>query len=346
MKNAFLLYACFLISAMPACRQQPAPAETPSGEISLKEYFRPAESGIQTGGVKMVEIESPKGKFKVWTKRIGNNPKIKLLLLHGGPGVNHDYFECMESFLPQEGIEFIYYDQLGSGYSDIPQDTSLWELDRFVEEVEQVRQALGLTPDNFYLLGHSWGGILAAQYALKYQQNLKGLIISNMMMDCPAYDRYAAEVLGPQMEPDILKQIQEMEAKKDFKNPAYMDLLMNHFYTRHICRIPLESWPEPVNRAFSKLNEEVYVTMQGPSEFGISGRLENWNIMDQLPAIQVPTLVIAATHDTMDPAHMKKVSETLPKGQFLLCANGSHMCMWDDQQTYMSGLIKFLKEGN
>ncbi len=147
MKNAFLLYACFLISAMPACRQQPAPAETPSGEISLKEYFRPAESGIQTGGVKMVEIESPKGKFKVWTKRIGNNPKIKLLLLHGGPGVNHDYFECMESFLPQEGIEFIYYDQLGSGYSDIPQDTSLWELDRFVEEVEQVRQALGLTPE-------------------------------------------------------------------------------------------------------------------------------------------------------------------------------------------------------
>ena len=116
---------------------------------------------VQTGGVKVLQIETPKGKFNIWTKRIGNNPKIKLLLLNGGPGATHEYFECFESFLPQEGIEFIYYDQLGCGNSDNPKDTSMWDLSRFVEEVEQVRTALNLTKDNFYLLGHSWGGILA-----------------------------------------------------------------------------------------------------------------------------------------------------------------------------------------
>ena len=145
---------------------------------------------VQTGGVKVISIESPRGKFNIWTKRMGNNPKIKLLLLNGGPGATHEYFECFESFLSPEGIEFIYYDQLGCGNSDNPKDTSLWDLGRFVEEVEQVRVALHLNKDNFYLLGHSWGGILAMQYALKYQDNIKGLIISNMMSSCPDYDKY------------------------------------------------------------------------------------------------------------------------------------------------------------
>ncbi|NUO84196.1 proline iminopeptidase-family hydrolase, partial [candidate division KSB1 bacterium] len=144
-------------------------------------YFEAVEAGVQTGGVKMIPVQTPSGTFKVWTKRIGNNPKMKLLLLHGGPGATHEYFEGMESFLPQEGIEFIYYDQLGSAYSDQPQDTSLWDIHRFVEEVEQVRTALRLNKDNFYLLGHSWGGWLAQQYALKYQDHLKALIISNAM---------------------------------------------------------------------------------------------------------------------------------------------------------------------
>ena len=113
-------------------------------------YFGPAPAGVQTGGVRMIPVQTPQGNFKVWTKNFGHNPRIRVLLLHGGPGATHEYFECLESFLPQEGIEFIYYDQLGSAYSDQPQDTSLWNLGRFVEEVEQVRKALGLNQDNFY----------------------------------------------------------------------------------------------------------------------------------------------------------------------------------------------------
>ena len=152
-------------------------------------------SEIQTGNIKLIPIETPIGQFNVWTKRIGNNPTIKVLLLHGGPACTHEYFECFENFFPQENIEFYYYDQLGSYYSDQPTDTSLWQLDRFVEEVEQVRKALNLDKNNFYLLGHSWGGILAMQYALKYQQHLKGLIISDMMSSAPEYGKYAEDVL-------------------------------------------------------------------------------------------------------------------------------------------------------
>lgn len=306
-------------------------------------YFQANAAGVQTGGVQMVPVQTPSGTFKVWTKRFGNNPRIKLLLLHGGPGATHEYFECFESFLPQEGIEFIYYDQLGSAYSEQPQDTSLWNLDRFVEEVEQVRTALGLNKDNFYLLGHSWGGWLAQQYALKYQDNLKGLIISNAMSSSPAYNKYAEEVLAKQLDLAVLEEVKAIEAKGEFENPRYMELLLPNFYNKFICRLPMEEWPEPMMRAFNKINHTIYVMMQGPSEFGLSGKLENWDIGNQLGTIKTPTLVIAARHDTMNPEHLKWMAEQVQNGSYLLCENGSHMCMWDDQQSYMNGLIKFLQ---
>lgn len=301
---------------------------------------------IQTGGIKIIPISSNGRTINIWTKRIGNNPKIKLLLLNGGPGATHEYFECFESFLPQQDIEIIYYDQTGCGLSDNPKDTNFWQLPRYVEEVEQVRKALNLSKDNFYLLGHSWGGILAMQYALKYQDNLKGLIISNMMSSCPAYGKYAQEVLAPQFDPKVLDTIRQIEKKGDFSNPKYMELLYPHFYTKHILRLPLAQWPEPVNRSFSKMNNSLYVTMQGPSEFGIGGNLINWDVSKQLPQIKTPTLTIGGTHDTMDPEHMKWMSTQLPNGKFLLCPNGSHMSMYDDQPHYFPGLIQFIKELN
>lgn len=327
-----------------SCNQAVKTADT----NTLQTYFAPADSGIQVGGMKMVKIQTPKGPFNVWTKRFGNNPKIKVLLLAGGPGASHEYFECFESFLPKEGIEFIYFDQLGAGNSDHPIDKSLWELSRFVEEVEQVRVALGLSKDNLYLLGHSWGGILAMEYALKYQQNLKGLVISNMMSSAPAYGQYANEVLAKQMPPAVLAEVKALEARSDYANPRYMELLMPNFYAQHICRIPLNQWPEPLTRGLGQLNQEQYVTMQGPSEFGMAGNanLKNWDRSKDLSQLTVPTLVIGATHDTMDPKHMEMMAKTVKNGTFLLCPNGSHMAMYDDQKTYFTGLLSFLEKGN
>lgn len=296
-----------------------------------------------SGGARMIPIHTPVGDFKVWTKRVGNNPKIKLLLLHGGPGATHEYFEAFDSYFPGASIEYYYYDQLGSAYSDQPDDPRLLDTARFVEEVEQVRKALKLDRDNFYLLGHSWGGILAIEYALKYQQNLKGLVISNMMSSIPAYNRYAEKTLMPQMDPAALAEIKRMEAAKRFDDPRYMQLLMPH-YERHILRMPSAQWPDPVNRAFAKTNKKVYVPMQGPSELGASGILLDWDRTEDLKKIAVPTLVIGARYDTMDPAFMEMMSKRLPQGRYLYCPQGSHMAMYDDQATYVAGLIKFLRD--
>lgn len=307
-------------------------------------YFEKTKDSIQNGGVKVIPITTTKGTFNVWTKRIGNNPKIKLLLLNGGPGATHEYFECFENFLPAEGIEIIYYDQLGCGNSDNPNDVALWDLARYVEEVEQVRKALNLDASNFYMLGHSWGGILAMEYALKYQKNMKGLIISNMMSSCPEYGKYAEEVLAKQMDPKVLAEINQIEAAKDFANPRYMELLLPNFYEKHILRFPAKAWPEPVNRSFAKMNQSLYVTMQGPSEFGISGKLEKWDRKSDLKNITIPTLVIGAKYDTMDPKHMDEMAKLVQNGTYLFCPKGSHMAFYDDQKVYFEGLIPFLKK--
>ncbi len=298
-----------------------------------------------SGGVRMIPIKTASGEFKVWTKRIGNNPTIKVLLLHGGPGATHEYFEACDSYFPQAEIEYYYYDQLESAYSDQPNDSTLWSVERYVEEVEQVRQALGLDSSNFYLLGNSWGGILCMEYALKYQQNLKGMIIANMMSSVPDYNKYANEVLGPQLPPEVLKEVRALEAKGDFGNPRYSELLFTHYYTAHVLRRPLDEWPDPVNRAFAQLNPNLYVTMQGPSEFGIVGdaKLKNWDRSKDLGKITVPTLSVGGTYDTMDPKHMEWMASQFQNGQYLHCPNGSHLSMYDDQETFFEGVIDFIK---
>lgn len=294
------------------------------------------------GGVRMIPVRTPAGEFRVWTKRVGNNPRIKVLILHGGPGSTHEGYEVFDSFLPAGGVEYYYYDQLGSAYSDQPADMApLLSVDRFVDEVEQVRVALGLGRDNFYLYGHSWGGILAIEYALKHQQHLKGLVVSNMMSSIPAYNRYASEVLMPEMPAAALAEIKRLEQEGRFDDPRYMELLMPH-YERHVLRRPAAQWPEPVLRSFGKLNKKVYVPMQGPSELGASGLLLEWDRTADLEKITVPTLVIGARYDTMDPAWMQMMSRQFPQGDYLYLANGSHMAMYDDQQAFFAGLLQWL----
>jgi proline iminopeptidase len=297
-----------------------------------------------SGGSRLIPIDTPVGKFRVWVKRTGNNPRLKVLLLHGGPGATHEYLEACDSYLPAAGIEYYYYDQLGSGFSDQPDEPSLWEVDRFVEEVEQVRQALGLEPDNFVLYGHSWGGILAIEYALKYQRQLRGLVISSMMSSVPAYNAYAEQVLMPAMDPGALAEIKALEAAGQIEDPRYMELLIEQHYVHHVLRMPHEDWPDPANRGFAHINPAIYVSMQGPSELGISSEasLAGWDRTEDLATISVPALVIGARHDTMDPAFMEMMAGRLPAGRYLYCPDGSHMAMYDDQRTYFSGLIAFL----
>jgi proline iminopeptidase len=311
--------------------------------VTPVDYFdNTGRTDVLSGGVRLIPIETPKGVFTVWTKRVGNNPATKLLLLHGGPGGTHEGFEAFDSFLPAAGVEYYYYDQLGSSYSDQPDEPELWEVDRFVEEVEQVRIALGLDSSNFFLYGQSWGGILAIEYALAHPDALKGLVISNMMASIPAYNSYAADVLMPQMDQSKLAEIKRLEATGQTADPAYMKLLLEEHYVHHVLRMPYEQWPDPVLRLFKHLNESVYVSMQGPSELGASGKLLNWDRSADLSRIDVPALVIGAEHDTMDPSYLRWMAETMPQGSYWHCPNGSHCAQYDDQTTYMQGLIEFL----
>jgi proline iminopeptidase len=267
---------------------------------------------------------------------------MKVLLLHGGPGATHEYMEAFDSYFPGAGIEYYYYDQLGSFYSDQPDAPELWEVPRFVDEVEQVRRALKLDRDNFYLFGQSWGGALAIEYALMYQQHLKALVISNMMSSIPAYNAYANDVLMPAMDQDALAEIKGFEATKSFDDPRYTELLMQHHYVHHVLRMPSEAWPEPVSRSFAHINPAIYVPMQGPSELGARGKLLTWDRTADRPNISVPALVIGARHDTMDPGFMEMMATKLQRGSFLYCPNGSHLAMYDDQEVYFEGIINFI----
>ena len=330
-----IILSVFLSVLFFSCKEKPT-------SPTVADYFNYGDTDVQSAGIKMIPIQTPVGEFKVWTKRFGNNPHIKILLLHGGPAMTHEYMECFESFFPKEGFEFYEYDQLGSYYSDQPKDSSLWTTARFVEEVEQVRKAIHADSSNFYVLGNSWGGILAMEYALKYQQNLKGLIVANMMASVPEYGKYANEVLAKDMDSNVLKEIRVIEAKGDFGNPRYMELLLPNFYKKHLCR--LEEWPDGFNRTMKHVNSEIYVMMQGPSEFGVAGRLLNWDIKSRLKELKVPTLMIGAKFDTMDPKAMEEQSKLVQKGRYLYCPNGSHLSMWDDQQVFMSGVISFIHD--
>jgi proline iminopeptidase len=338
MKN-FLVFICGWATVLSCTHTD---KNKTAGQMTVAGYFNYGDSTVQTAGIKMIPIQTPVGEFKVWTKRFGNNPRIKILLLHGGPAMTHEYMECFESFFPKEGFEFYEYDQLGSYYSDQPTDSSLWTTERFVEEVEQVRKAIGADTTNFYILGNSWGGILGMEYALKYQDKMKALIVANMVASAPEYGKYAEEVLAPQMNPKVLAEIRAMESKQDFANPRYMELLIPDFYKEHLCR--LKEWPDGFNRSMKHVNGEIYTMMQGPSEFGISGRLANWDIKARLKEIKIPVLMIGAKHDTMDPAAMEKQSKLVQRGRYLYCPDGSHLSMWDDQQVFMNGVIKFIRD--
>lgn len=311
---------------------------------ALQEYhqFSDKERKI-SGGVKMIPISTPEGTFRVWTKLVGNNPKATILILHGGPGATHELYEAFDGWLPQSGIAYCYYDQLGSQYSDNPDIDSLWDLDRFVEEVEQVRLSLNLDSSNFILYGQSWGGLLAMEYALKYQKNLKAMIISNMMASVPEYGEYVRKVLAPQLPENIYKEIMELDTAGDFNNPRYMELLLKHYYPKHVIRLPQSEWPEPLIRTFSHVNEKIYTLMQGPSEFGItdSALLKDWDRKSKLKDIKIPVLTIGAKYDTMDPDHLKWMSLQFPNGINITC-KGSHLSFYDDPETYFVGMIDFV----
>ena len=278
--------------------------------------------------------------FNIWYRVVGDREmpgKLPLLCLHGGPGAPHDYLEPLEA-MAATGRRVIFYDQLGAGNSDHPHNPSLWTVPLFVEEVDVVCQALGL--ERLHILGQSWGGMLGMEYALTQPGRLASLIVSDSPASMPQWVAEANR-LRAELPADVQATLLKHEAAGTTDDPAYQEAMLV-FYRRHVCR--LDPWPDCVNRAFEKLLEapEVYNTMNGPSEFHVIGVIKDWDIVNRLGEIHVPTLVISGRYDEATPVIAETVHRGIPGSEWVLFENSSHMPHVEETDRYLQVLTSFL----
>lgn len=272
--------------------------------------------------------------FKLFYRAFGNGGNV-LLCLHGGPGAIHDYLLPFGS-LGNDKVRVVLYDQLGCGKSERPPDTSRYTIEYGVEEVEGLRQALNLGKIN--LFGNSYGGALALQYALKYQQNIKKLIISSGLASVPetVAEMKRLKTLLPR---DVQETLAKYEAMEDYQNPEYLKAV-EVFYRNFVCRLP--EWPEEVTRTLNGLSTPVYYTMNGPNEFTIIGNLRDWNITTRLPEIRVTTLVTVGRYDEVTPKIAETIHKQIPGSKLVVFENSSHLAMWEEQESYLRTVREFI----
>ncbi|MHB1955281.1 MAG: proline iminopeptidase-family hydrolase [Sulfobacillus sp.] len=287
---------------------------------------------MMEGRSKLIELQNG---YRVWTRQVGTG-EMPILLLHGGPGANHEYLECLKDHIPLDRFRLYFYDQLGSYFSDQPDDETLWTVQRFCDEVDEVRQALGV--EQMILFGQSWGGMLAIEYALKYGPHLKGLVISNMVASIQSYVKHL-NLLRSCLPQSAQDEMAFYETTQEYTHPRYL-AIMDGLYKEHLCR--LDPWPMAVVRSFEHLNPEVYETMQGPNEFFVTGTFKDWDRWGDLDKIAIPSLLIGGRHDTMNPDDVLHMAHRMPDAQAVICPLGSHMAMWDDPEHYYPPLLDFL----
>jgi proline-specific peptidase len=279
-------------------------------------------------------IEVPGGR--VWYRSVGGSPGggIPLLCLHGGPGFTHYYLEPLETLADRRQV--IFYDQLGCGRSDRPEDPSLWTVDRFVEEVAQVRAALGL--DRLHLFGSSWGGMLAMQYVLDRRPDLDSLILCGSPASMIRWATDCAELLAAQ--PAGARQVISEHEEAGFTAcPEYQAAILG-FYREHVCR--LTPWPAGLERSFAEAGYAVYNHMNGPSEFTVTGTLKTWDIMDRLGEIEVPALLVGGRYDECRPAHLEEMHRRIAGSQLAIIENASHLCFAERPDEFTGLVNSFL----
>jgi proline iminopeptidase len=272
--------------------------------------------------------------FKLFYRVFGNGENV-LLCLHGGPGAMHDYLLPLGE-LGDDRVKVVLYDQLGCGRSERPREKSHYTIEYGVEEVEGVRQALKLGKIN--LFGNSYGGALALQYALKYQRNIKKLIISSGLA---SVRETVAEMrrLKTRLPKEVQDTLAKYEATEDYQNPEYLKAV-DVFYRNFVCRLP--EWPEELARTMNGLSTDVYWTMNGPNEFTITGNLRDWDITARLPEIHVPTLITVGRYDEVTPRVAETIHRGIPGSKLVLFENSAHVAMLEERERYLSAVRKFI----
>jgi proline iminopeptidase len=273
--------------------------------------------------------------FKLFVRSYGEPAKGTILCLHGGPGATHDYLLSLED-LAQFGYRVVLMDQLGCGKSERPRGTSLYSIEHNVEEVEGVRTALRL--GKIHLLGSSYGGALAIATALKYQRNLRSLIITGGLASVPLTVREMNRLIK-RLPPKTRAAIAKYEAAKDYENPKYLAAVME-FYRRYVCRLPI--WPKEVVYSFDHISRPVYHTMNGPNEFTIIGTIKDWDVTDQLPKIRLPTLITVGRYDEVTPAVARSIHRGIQGSKLVQFEKSAHLAMWEERARYIQVVRDFL----
>jgi proline-specific peptidase len=272
----------------------------------------------------------------VWYRRVGSGG-VPLLVLHGGPGAGHDYLEPLEGLAAARSV--VFFDQLGCGRSDRPDDRSLWRIERFVAEVDAVRRALGL--ERIHLLGHSWGGWLAIEYVLSRPQGVVSLILASTSASLPQFVAETAR-LKAGLPPEIHRTLQRYEAVEDYRHPDYEAAVLE-FYKRHLCR--LDPWPDALLRSVENLNgNAVYETMNGPNEFIVIGNLKDWDRTDRLAEISVPTLITVGRHDELTPQCAETLHRGIPGSRMVLFEQSAHLAHLEEPDEYRRVVGDFLAQ--
>lgn len=319
--------ACVVAETIPARADTP-PGDAQNAPLASQRFTLPFKEGT-----------IPFHGYKDWYAIVGpeDAKKPPVLILHGGPGAGHDYLEPLEA-LSKSGRQVIFYDQLGCGNSDHPHNPALWTIDLFVEELGAVRRALGL--DRVHILGQSWGGMLAMEYALTRPKGVVSWIIHSSPASIPLWISEANR-LRKQLPPEMQEKLTKHEKAGTTDSPEYEQAVME-YYRRHLCRVP---WPECLQRSFEKMMRypEVYNAMNGPSEFYVTGTLKNWDITKRLHEIKTPTLVLGGRYDEATPAITETVHHGIRGSEWVIFEKSSHMAHLEEPERYVQVAGDFLK---
>ncbi|HZU68789.1 MAG TPA: proline iminopeptidase-family hydrolase [Ktedonobacteraceae bacterium] len=271
----------------------------------------------------------------VWYKIVNPGNGIPLLTLHGGPGSPHDYLEPLEQLADERPV--IFYDQLGCGKSERPDNISLWQRKRFVEELSQIRKALDL--DQIHLFGHSWGSMLAVDYILTQPEGIRGLILASPALSIPRWLQ-DMEHYRQSLPLEVQRVFQEHESDGTTDSEHYQEAAME-FYQRYLCR--LHPWPEPLERTFAGEGTMVYNTMWGPTEFYMTGNLLDYDCTPHLTEIANPTLFTCGRYDEATPETTAWYHRLIPQSEIVIFEQSAHMPHLEETERYIQAVRDFLR---
>lgn len=287
---------------------------------------------------------APYGEHRTWYRITGNpaSDKTPLVIAHGGPGCTHDYLLAFQD-LADDGRLVVHYDQLGNGRSSHPPKApaDFWTVELFLEELDNLLSHLGIS-DSYHLLGHSWGGMLAAEHAVRQPAGLRALVIVSSPSSFPVWVAEALRLRAHLPAPERLA-LEQHEISGRFDHPDYLKAT-EAFYRRHVCRLP--EWPDEVKHTFAAIESDptVYHTMNGPTEFHVIGSLKDWQIDDRLNNVLAPTLIISGHYDEATQACIAPYAALIPGARAVVMPNSSHMCHLEERGPTMHAVASFLAQ--